>query len=213
MKRSVVALFVISLALWLGGCQAPAPETNRNDSIAAASPAKETFNAAAIEAELIKLEREWANAAQAHNAEPVRRLLADDAVLVYPDGTLATKADEVRTIESGAMTLEGFEMLETKVTVLSADSAFITGRSILRNGKYKDPNQKKPVDISGEYRFLDVYARRDGKWQAVASQATKIANPTPAAAPAATPAASPAASIAGPPTRSVSPSPKASTTP
>ena len=37
------------------------------------------------------------------------------------------------------------------------------------------PEAYVPIDISGEYRFLDVYRRRDGKWQAVASHATKIA--------------------------------------
>ena len=65
-------------------------------------------------------------------------------------------------------------MLEPKVTVMSADSAFITGRSVIKNGTYKDPNVKTPIDISGEYRFLDVYARRNGTWQVIASQATKV---------------------------------------
>jgi hypothetical protein len=65
-------------------------------------------------------------------------------------------------------------MIDPKVTVIDADSAFISGRSVIKNGKYAVPNQKKPIDISGEYRFLDVYAKRDGKWQAIASQATKI---------------------------------------
>ena len=96
-------------------------------------------------------------------------------MIVYPDGTLATKADEVSTIESGAVTADAFDMVDPKVTVVNADSAFITGRSVIRNGKYKDATTKKAIDISGEYRFLDVYRRRDGKWQAVASQATKIA--------------------------------------
>src|SRR5256885_6935861 len=44
---------------------------------------------------------------------------------------------------------------DPKVTVIDADSAFITGRSVIKNGKYKDPKQKKSFDISGEYRFLD----------------------------------------------------------
>jgi hypothetical protein len=110
-------------------------------------------------------------------------------VIVYPDGTAATKADEIRAIESGAMTADTYEMLESKVTVINADSAFITGRSTIKNGKYAVPGQKKPIDISGEYRFLDVYARRDGKWQVVASQAVKI-DPAVVAAAAVSPAAS-----------------------
>src|SRR5215211_1708543 len=177
MKRSALALFVILLAVVLGGCQPAATETNRNDAVAAASPAKERVDPAAIEAEILKLEREWMDAPKTKNAEAVRRVVADDAVLGYPDGTVATKADEVRLVEAGEVTSDSFDMLESKVTVIDADAAFIAGRSSIKNGKYKDPNTKKTIDISGEYRFLDVYAKRDGKWQVIASQATKILSP------------------------------------
>ena len=173
MKRSVLALFVTAVAVGLTGCQ-PAVDTNRNAALATASPQKAAFDPAAIEAEVIKLEREWADANKTHNADAVRRIVGEDAVIVYPDGNVGTKATEVQTVESGAATADSFEMVDPKVTVINADSAFITGRSIIRNGKYKDPTTKKTIDISGEFRFLDVYARRDGKWQVVASQATKI---------------------------------------
>jgi len=174
MKRSVFALFVTAVAVALTACQ-PAVDTNRNAALATASPQKAAFDRSAIEAEVMKLEREWADANKTHNADAVRQLLADDAVIVYPDGSVATKADEVKTIESGAITADAFEMVDPKVTVVNADSAFITGRSVIRNGKIKDATTKKTIDISGEYRFLDVYSRRNGQWQAVASQATKIA--------------------------------------
>ena len=173
MNRSAFALLIVLVVVVMNGCQ-PALDTNRNIAAATSTSAKETFDAAAIEAELIKIEREWADASKTHNAEAVKRLLADNAVIVYPDGTTATKADEVRTIESGAISADSFEMIDPKVTVIDADAAFMSGRSIIKNGKFTVPNQKRPIDISGEYRFLDVYAKRDGKWQIVASQATKI---------------------------------------
>ena len=177
MKRSALALFVILMGLVLAGCQPAATETNRNDAVAAASPAKERVDPAAIEAEILKLEREWMEAPKTKNGDAVRRVVADDAVLVYPDGTVATKADEVRTIEAGDVTSDSFEMIDPKVTVIDANAAFLTGRSTIKNGKYKDPTTKKTIDISGEYRFLEVYAKRDGKWQVIASQATKILAP------------------------------------
>ena len=177
MNRNVTAaaLLIVGLGmvLVLGGCQkAEAPQANR--PAATATPSPEKIDTAAIEAELIKLERDWANAPKNRDAETVRRVLADDVVITYPDGSTGTKADEVRTIESGAVTADSWDLQDPEVTVLNADSAFITGRGIINNGKYKDPNTKKTIDISGEYRFLDVYARRNGKWQAVASQTTPI---------------------------------------
>ena len=173
MKNSAVALLILFVVIALNGCQ-PALDTNRNLAAATSTPAKETVDAAAIEAELLKLAREWADAAKTKNGEAVKRILAENAVLVYPDGSTATKADEVRTIESGAISADSFEMVDPKVTVIDADAAFISGKSVIKNGKITIPNQKRPLDITGEYRFLDLYAKRDGRWQVIASQATKI---------------------------------------
>lgn len=210
MNRCTLALLICLVALVFSGCQ-PAADTNRNLAVASASPVRETFDAAAIEAELIRIEREWANASKTHNAEAVKGFLADSAVMIYPDGTTATKADEIRSIESGGISADSFEMLDPKVTVIDADSAFIIGRSVIKNGKITLPNQKKPIDISGEYRFLDVYAKRDGKWQVMASQAVKI-DPAAAAVAPAGPSPSPAASAPSP-RASASPSAKTSPTP
>jgi ketosteroid isomerase-like protein len=175
MNKNVLlaALALFCLMMVLAGCQkAVAPPTNRAEAGAAATPEK--IDTAAIEAELIKLERDWANAPKNRDADTVRRVLADDVVITYPDGQVGTKADEVQTIETGAVTMDSWELLDPKVTVLNANAAFITGRGILRNAKVKDPTTKQTKNISGEYRFLDVYLRRNGKWQAVASQTTPI---------------------------------------
>lgn len=203
MSRNALSVAIlISLALTFAACQPAAPETNRN-ATAVATP--EPINTAAIEAEITKLENLWAAAAQKHDAAAVGKILADDLVMVYPDGSTGTKASELRDIESGAMSADAWELADLKVTVLSADSAFITGRGIIKNGKMKLPDVSKPLDISGEYRFNDVYARRGGQWLAVYSQTTKIANPaaTPAPpAPVASPAASPKASVVASPASS-----------
>jgi ketosteroid isomerase-like protein len=194
MNRNVVSVALVLVLAWLSvglsGCQpAAAPDTNRNATVATSTPPP--VDPKVLEAELVKMEREWAAAAESHNPEAVRRIVADDAVIVYPDGSTATKADEVRLIESGAITADSWELLEPKATLLNADTAYLTGRSVMKNGKLKEPNSKRTIDISGEYRFLNIYRRREGKWQVVASQATKVENPTPAASPVASPAVSP----------------------
>ena len=81
MNRSALALLAILVGLTFSGCH-PAGDTNRNFTLTNTTPTKEAFDPAAIEAELIKLEREWADAAKTHNAEAVRRLVADNAVIV-----------------------------------------------------------------------------------------------------------------------------------
>lgn len=177
-KRNVLlaplVVFGLTMVLSLAGCQrAPAP-TNLADGHAAASPTPEKVDTAAIEAEIIKLERDWAGAVKNRDADTVRRVVADDAVIIYADGVVATKAEEIKSVESGAVTMESWDLLDTKVTVLDANNAFVTGRAVIVKGKSKAANMKDDIDISGEYRILDVYARRNGKWQSVASQTTTI---------------------------------------
>jgi len=191
MNRSVVStalVFVMSLAvLALAGCQ-PAAETNRNASTTAAPVATPTIDRAALEAEVLKIDRDWFKAGETYDVEAIKRIVADDANLVYPDGASGTKADEVQMAESKSVTGEGWEILDSKATVLSAESAFVMGRFRIKEGIYKDPNTNKTTDIRGEYRFLNVYARRNGNWQVIAAHATKIIAPTAAASPKASPA-------------------------
>ena len=195
-----IAISLMLLVAGLSSCQPAAPDTNREAAKTAnANTAKETINPAAIEAEVLTREKAWADGAQRHDVDSVRKILADELIITYPDGNTGTKASELSDIESGAVTMDAWEVTDTKVTVMGADGAVITGRGVIKNGKYKDPKTKKSIDISGEYRFTDVYARRNGQWLAVASQSTKIANPAPAASQAASPKASVAASPAASP--------------
>ena len=166
-----VALLMFSLMMVQAGCQsAVAPPTNRAETTA--TPQK--IDAATIEAEVIKLEREWADAVKNGDADAARRVMADDIAIVNPDGSTSAKAEEVAAIQARAVTMDSWEILEPKVTELDENNAFVTGRGVIKNGKSKVPDSKKSIDISGEYRFLDVYARRNGTWQAVASQTTPI---------------------------------------
>ena len=186
MSRNVLSaalsLLVSLVVLSFAGCQPAAPDTNREAArMATASPTP--INKSAIETEVLQLEREWTAAAQKHDAEAIKRIEADDIILTYPDGTTGTKADDIRDVESGAMTVESWDVSDAKVIVLDANTAIVTGRSTVKNGKYKGTDGKT-IDISGQYRFTDVFARRNGRWQVVASQTTKILNPIATSSPA-----------------------------
>lgn len=175
MKRNLsLPLLLAMLAFESFGCGRTV-DSNRDSSLTTnKNVAPEPVNTASIEAELIKMERDWAGAFRTRDAETVRRILADDIVITYPDGVRATKQEEVQAIETGAITADSWELVDTKVTVLDANAAFITGKGVVKNGFSKDPKGGKPIDISGEYYFLDVYAKKNGRWQAVASQTTPI---------------------------------------
>ncbi len=179
MNKTLISVVFVALvmALALSACQ-PGGDTNVNSSLTTnKNTPVEPVDTASVEAELMKLERAWAGANQAHDAATIRNLLADDVVMIYPDGTTGTKTDEIGMAESKAFTMESWDVADTKVTVLDRDAAFVTGRGIIKKGSLKDPKTGKTIDITGDYRFMDVYAKRNGKWVVVGSQATKIVAP------------------------------------
>ncbi len=193
MNRNILS---IALALTLAAVGfassacSPTADTNPNSTLVTnrnTNQPSETLNAASIEAELKKIEADWSNAYKTKDAATVRRVVADDAVMTYPDGTLGNKNDEIQFAETGAFSADAWDTHDEKVKVLDGDAAFMTGRTVIRNGKLKDPKTQQMIDISGEYRFLDVYAKRNGNWQVIASQVTKIAAPAASASKAAPP--------------------------
>jgi ketosteroid isomerase-like protein len=179
MNKIALVLVVAVVVLGAIACS-PTADTNVNSGLTTnKNSAPEPVNTASIEAEIKKLEAEWSAAANKKDVEAVKRILADDITLTYPDGSTGTKATEIELVETGAITSDSWDVSESKVTVLDADAAFITGRAAVKNGKLKDPKTQQVIDISGEYRFLDIFAKRNGKWQAVASHVTRIQAPSP----------------------------------
>ena len=47
-------------------------------------------------------------------------------------------------------------------------------KSAVVKGHCTAVGQVRGVDVSGELRYTDVYVKREGRWQAVASQITRI---------------------------------------
>jgi hypothetical protein len=188
MKRKDL-LFVLSLVfslVILSGCQKAAE--NVNTAAPAATPTAETVDTAAIETELRRIENEWPRVIKEKDVTWVKRVEADDAVFIYPDGTLGNKSTDVKDSESGALSADSWEVSDLKVNVLNKDAAVVSGRSVVKNGKYKLPDGKS-IDISGQYRFIDTYVRRDGEWKLVAGASTPVRTPVPVASPTASPAA------------------------
>ncbi|MEK6282874.1 MAG: nuclear transport factor 2 family protein [Acidobacteriota bacterium] len=215
-RKAFLSVIPLVLLVFLVSCQPAAPDTNR-PVVTNTNSAPETVDTAAIETALLRIENDWPRVIREKDVEAVRRVEADDIVMVYPDGNIGDKTQDIKDIESGALTAESIEMVDLKVHVLDKDAAFVTGRSIVKKGKFKMPDGKS-IDISGQYRFIDSFARRNGEWKLVAGASVPVRQPPPASptpTPTSSPAASPAAKTSPAATASprVSPSPRASATP
>jgi len=189
MQRNALHLILALMCfivLGLAGCQPSiSPDTNR-EPLVAVSPAKETVDKAAIEAELLRIERDYPRVLKEKDAQSIDQLEADDIVVVSPDGKLGSKAQDTEDIRNGNLSAESWEVVDAKVNVLNKDAAIASGRSIVKGGKFKLLDGKS-LDISGEYRWIDTFARRDGVWKLVGSITTQVREPegNPAGSPAA----------------------------
>lgn len=207
MKRNALTVTLLLALSLLAFSQANcgAPDTNRAAPSAAptTTPGREAVDTATIESELLRIENDWPRVLKEKDVEAVKRVEADDAIFVYPDGTVGDKAQDTKDIESGALSADSWEMTDLKVKVLDNDAALVSGRSIVKRGKYKAPDGKV-IDISGQYRFIDTFARRNGQWKLVAGISTPIRQPP--AGPASSPAAKASPTPRSTPTPARSPS-------
>lgn len=181
-----VALLTAALSCFYSGC---ANQQNPNGNVVVTATPEPTPDNAAITAELTRMENDWARIIKERDGATVRRIEADDVIILYPDGSLGTKEDDAKDIESGAMIFDSWETSDVKVNVLSKDFAVATLRYNVKNAKVKTADGKS-MDISGQYLSVDTFARRNGQWLFVALSSVKVQSPVASPAPSAAPKAS-----------------------
>jgi len=119
---------------------------------------------AAISRTLQSLEIAWLNAEKNNDIAAFEKIVADDWTAIAPDGTTLTKAERAAEIRSSH--LSSVSAGPMKVRVLG-DVAVVTGtddETAVEGGKRS----------TTRYVWTDVFARRNGKWQAVASHTSQV---------------------------------------
>ena len=209
-KLTQIALLVTLVALGAISCT-PGENTNTTTTTAVTATPAPTPDTNAIVAEITKLENDFPRIIREKDGAALRRLEADDLMSVYPDGNAGNKEQDVKDIEAGLMTFDSWDISNMKVNVINSDTAAATFLITVVNGKIKSSDGKSTQNISGKYRAIDTFARRNGQWQLVASGITPL---SPAAAATATASASPKASPAATaaPATKPAPAPKAAPT-
>jgi len=117
------------------------------------------------EQELIQLERAWDAAFVAKDIRFIERVLADEFVATYGDGTRGDKAAEM------AQTLDFDQRVDS--SVLDSFRVRIYGETAVVWFSRHMTGPKSGKTVSVTYRFVDVFVKRAGRWQCVSSQSTK----------------------------------------
>lgn len=114
----------------------------------------------------IALEQDWAGAVKKRDVEKIDRIQAEEFVFTSLDGRVWTKTEALDAIKAGDLEIDSFELSDVNVR-LYENTAVVIFR-IVWNGRFRG------TDISGPQRMTDVFVKRDGRWQSVASHATRI---------------------------------------
>lgn len=150
MRRHVFLsfLFVSSLAT-LGAAETPSPEAGR-----------------AVERQLIDAERQRFAAMVEADVGTLERLLADELTYTHTTGTTDTKTELLASLSSGTLKYLSIEPEDMRARPYG-EVGVVTGRAAM---KVRAGGQELAFRIA----FTDVYVRRDGRWQVVAWQSTRL---------------------------------------
>ncbi len=118
---------------------------------------------------LNQMEQDWSQADVQRDAAALNRILAEDWIGIDFEGTVLNKAQALEGIRSASGSLQSTVLRDMKIRVYG-NTAVITGTDT-EKGEYHGK------DSTGKYCWTDVFVRRNGHWQAVSSQSTKVTAP------------------------------------
>ena len=113
-----------------------------------------------------QIEHDWSDAMKAKDADKLGQILADDWAGIGADGAKETKKSYIGDMTAGGTTLTSFDFGQMDVKVV--------GSVAIVQGSDTEKSTTKGKDSSGKYVWMDVFAKRDGKWQVVRSQTALV---------------------------------------
>lgn len=118
-----------------------------------------------IEQSLRHMNEQWVTALAHRDGDTLEKLMADDFIFSYPlEGD--DKAQFIGDCVSGDLTVQHINREQVSVRVFGP-TAILTARDTshwVYHGR----------EISGQYKILNVYSKRDGEWKLCAMQACPI---------------------------------------
>ncbi len=115
---------------------------------------------------LIRIQQDWAEARVKGDSSYTRRLEVDDCAIVWPDGRLVNKKEDLQTM-TGDIVFGEFKIDDLQVRVYGETGIVV--------GQGKISAQKGGQNLlSGKFVWTDTFVKQGGEWKVVASQITPV---------------------------------------
>ena len=118
-----------------------------------------------VEQTLMQMERDWNQATLTKDFKTLNRIMADDWTGIDFKGVTTTKSESIAELKAGESKNESVELGDMTVRVY--------GNSAVVIGSDTEKSRYQGKDSSGKYAWMDVFVKRNGRWQAVASESTR----------------------------------------
>lgn len=119
-----------------------------------------------MQEEVLKLEKEFSQAIVKNDTEAVGRFLADDWIIIDPDGGIIDRATFLGVMKSGALTHEMMESDDARVRIYG-NTAIVTALTTTK-GKFKGQA------FTTQERATDVFVKQNGRWECALSHLTRF---------------------------------------
>ena len=115
---------------------------------------------------LMKIQHEWAEARVKGDSSYTRRIEADDCTIVWPDGRIVNKRQDLQTMV-GDIVFTEFKIDDHRVR-LYGDTGIVVGEGVIKAHKGKQDL------LGGKFVWTDTFVKQGGQWKVVASQITPV---------------------------------------
>jgi hypothetical protein len=120
-----------------------------------------------VKEEIIGLERRRCDAYLRRDLKALDELLPDHFTFTRPSGIVLNKRQLLAALDAGEMIFESFDRQYDDINVY-LNTAVAIGCDTVK-GSYQGR------DLSGQYRFSNMYVERAGHWMVVATHASRLA--------------------------------------
>ena len=115
---------------------------------------------------LTKLERDWDFAFHHKDVPFIEKVLATEFVATYAEGQRADRDKELQNARDFSQQIDS-SVLDEFIVRIYGDTAVVHFTQ-----KLTGPSKGQPLTLT--FRYVDVFVMRDGRWQCVASQSTRV---------------------------------------
>jgi ketosteroid isomerase-like protein len=118
--------------------------------------------------EVIEFRNRYIEAEENRDMAFLDKILADDFFALNPQGKLLDKAQQLENLKRPDRTLKVLNPRETRVRFYAGGEVAVLTEHVTVDGH----DNGKP--FGGEYRFLRVFAKQEGRWKVVLAQGSPM---------------------------------------